>query len=126
MGLKAPTLQYRERAGCIQPEFDFGRIADVTAHPYRLQCEQFKHQPASCTMKLAGMAGAEVLFSSEVTGVEEDTCGRHRGGDPGRRRHPALHRAVAWWAPTAARSRRPQAPWRSLSTGSRGRSGFWW
>ena len=70
MGLKAPTLQYRERAGCIA-EFDFARIADVTAHPYRLQCEQFKlnrllHE------KLATLPGAEVRFSSEVTGVEED------------------------------------------------------
>ena len=70
MGLKAPTLQYREREGCIA-EFDFARIADVTAHPYRLQCEQFKlnrllHE------KLATLPGAEVRFSSEVTGVEED------------------------------------------------------
>ena len=73
MGLKAPTLQYRERAGCIA-EFDFGRIADVTAHPYRLQCEQFKLNRLLYE-KLAGMAGAEVLFSSEVTGVEEDTAG---------------------------------------------------
>ncbi len=72
MGLKAPTLQYRERAGCIA-EFDFGRIADVTAHPYRLQCEQFKLNRLLYE-KLAGMAGAEVLFSSEVTGVEEDTA----------------------------------------------------
>ena len=73
MGLKAPTLQYRERAGCIA-EFDFGRIADVTVHPYRLQCEQFKLNRLLYE-KLAGMAGAEVLFSSEVTGVEEDTAG---------------------------------------------------
>jgi 3-(3-hydroxy-phenyl)propionate hydroxylase len=41
-GLIAPTLQYRtKRDGCIA-QFDFGGIADVTAHPYRLQAEQFK------------------------------------------------------------------------------------
>ena len=69
MGLKAPTLQYREREGCIA-EFDFGRIADVTAHPYRLQCEQFKLNRLLYE-KLATLPSAEVLFSSEVTGVEE-------------------------------------------------------
>jgi 3-(3-hydroxy-phenyl)propionate hydroxylase len=41
MGIKAPKLQYRDRAGCIA-EFDFSQIADATMHPYRLQCEQFK------------------------------------------------------------------------------------
>ena len=70
LGLEAPTLQYRERAGCIA-EFDFGRIADVTAHPYRLQCEQFKLNRLLYE-KLITLPGAEVLFSSEVTGVEED------------------------------------------------------
>ncbi len=70
LGLKAPTLQYRERAGCIA-EFDFGRIADVTAHPYRLQCEQFKLNRLLYE-KLITVPGTEVLFSSEVTGVEED------------------------------------------------------
>ena len=70
LGLKAPTLQYRERAGCIA-EFDFGRIADVTAHPYRLQCEQFKLNRLLYE-KLATLPGAEVRFSSEVTGVEEE------------------------------------------------------
>ena len=70
MGLKAPTLQYRERAGCIA-EFDFGQIADVTAHPYRVQCEQFKLNRLLYE-KLLTLPGAEVLFSSEVTEVEED------------------------------------------------------
>ncbi len=69
MGIKAPTIQYRERAGCIA-EFDFGQIADVTAHPYRLQCEQFKLNRLLYE-KLADLPGAKVLFSSAVTGVEE-------------------------------------------------------
>ena len=70
MGLKAPTLQYRERSGCIA-EFDFGQIADVTAHPYRLQCEQFKLNRLLYE-KLVTLPGTEVRFSSEVTAVEED------------------------------------------------------
>ncbi len=70
LGLKAPTLQYRERAGCIA-EFDFGQIAAVTAHPYRLQCEQFKLNRLLYE-KLATLPGASVHFASEVTGVEED------------------------------------------------------
>ena len=72
MGLEAPTLQYRERAGCIA-EFDFGQIADVTTHPYRLQCEQFKLNRLLYE-KLLTLPGTEVLFSSEVTGVEEDAA----------------------------------------------------
>ena len=70
LGLKAPTLQYRERAGCIA-EFDFGQIADVTRHPYRFQCEQFKLNRLLYE-KLVTLPGAEVRFSSEVTAVEED------------------------------------------------------
>ncbi len=41
-GLAAPRLQYRSRAGGIIAEFDFGLLADVTRHPYRLQCEQWR------------------------------------------------------------------------------------
>lgn len=40
-GLKAPKLQYRSKDGVIA-QFDFGEIADQTAHPYRVQSEQFK------------------------------------------------------------------------------------
>lgn len=41
-GLIAPRLQYRTKADGRIAEFDFGAIADVTRHPYRLQAEQFK------------------------------------------------------------------------------------
>jgi 3-(3-hydroxy-phenyl)propionate hydroxylase len=40
-GLTAPAFQYRSRRGVLA-QFDFGAIADVTAHPYRVQCEQSK------------------------------------------------------------------------------------
>ena len=41
-GLKAPTFQYRTKKHGLLAEFDFAAIADATAHPYRLQCEQSK------------------------------------------------------------------------------------
>lgn len=69
MGLKAPRLQYRDRAGCIA-EFDFSVIADATQHPYRLQCEQFKLN-ILLYEKLREFLHADVRFSSPVTGVEQ-------------------------------------------------------
>src|SRR5437667_2200610 len=41
-GLVAPRFQYRTKQQGLLAEFDFGTIADITAHPYRLQCEQSK------------------------------------------------------------------------------------
>ncbi len=41
-GLVAPTLQYRSKAEGLIAKFDFAAISDLTAFPYRLQCEQFK------------------------------------------------------------------------------------
>lgn len=41
-GLVAPVFAYRDRRAGVVAEFDLGALADVTDHPYRLQCEQFK------------------------------------------------------------------------------------
>src|SRR5687768_17691387 len=41
MGRIARKVQYRDRAGWMA-EFDFGVLAADTAHPFRVQCEQFK------------------------------------------------------------------------------------
>ena len=41
MGLVAPRLQYRDLAGWTA-NFDFKLIADLTAHPFRVQCEQYR------------------------------------------------------------------------------------
>ena len=41
-GLIAPKFQYRSRKHGVMGTFDFGAIADVTKHPYRVQCEQSK------------------------------------------------------------------------------------
>src|SRR5438309_7937800 len=36
-GLRAPAFQYRSRKHGVLAQFDFGAIADVTGHPYRVQ-----------------------------------------------------------------------------------------
>ena len=41
-GLVAPAFQYRSKQHGVLAQFDFGMIADVTDHPYRVQCEQSK------------------------------------------------------------------------------------
>jgi len=41
-GIIGPRVQYRRRDQSLIAEFDFGLLANVTRHPYRLQCEQFK------------------------------------------------------------------------------------
>ena len=69
-GLVAPRLQYRERSGEVIAEFDFGRIADVTRHPYRLQCEQHK-LAALLLERLRGRPLAETRFSARLAGVEQ-------------------------------------------------------
>jgi 3-(3-hydroxy-phenyl)propionate hydroxylase len=41
-GLICPTWQFRDRAGGVVATFDLDRLKDETAHPYRLQCEQWR------------------------------------------------------------------------------------
>ncbi len=70
MGLKAPTMQYRDRQRGRIAEFDFSALRDDTRHPYRLQCEQFKlvdwvHQ------RLAAIPDTRLLFSHAVTDVRQ-------------------------------------------------------
>src|SRR5918999_2113664 len=66
MGRIAPKVQYRDRAGWVA-EFDFGLIAGETAHPFRVQCEQFKLNEVLAE-RLPGM----IRFSAAVTDVEQD------------------------------------------------------
>lgn len=74
-GLVAPYLQYRDRAsGGVIAEFDFGILSDVTRHPFRLQCEQFK-----LTRILAGLLaerpGCEIRFGAKVETVRDEGDG---------------------------------------------------
>ncbi len=73
-GLRASTLQYRDRPNGLIAQFDFGDIADLTRHPYRVQCEQFRLNQA-LLRRLAMMADVEVRFAAEVRDVSQDGDG---------------------------------------------------
>lgn len=73
MGLKAPRLQYRDRQGWMV-EFDFDLIADLTQHPFRVQCEQFRLTRVLAE-RLATMPHARIEYSATVTGVTQDAGG---------------------------------------------------
>lgn len=64
-GLKGPILQYRQRDQKVIAQFDFGVLADVTRHPYRLQCEQFKLTRILHDL-LVGKPGFSIRFYAEV------------------------------------------------------------
>src|SRR6185369_97560 len=74
MGLKAPVMQYRDRRLGKIAEIDFAVLKDDTAHPYRLQCEQFK-LTEWLYAELARIPGAGVAFSNEVADVRQDEAG---------------------------------------------------
>jgi 3-(3-hydroxy-phenyl)propionate hydroxylase len=70
MGRVAPTIQYRDRSGWVA-SFHLGAIAAETAHPYRVQCEQFRLNQVLLE-RLSSIKHAKVFFGSEVTGVSQD------------------------------------------------------
>ena len=73
-GLKAPTFQYRTKKHGLLAQFDFAAIADATAHPYRVQCEQSK-LTRILYEQMRGHANFELQFGSAVTGVSQDASG---------------------------------------------------
>lgn len=72
-GLKAPKLQYRSKDGVIA-QFDFGEISDQTAHPYRVQSEQFKLTRILLD-QLRNSECFEIQFGARVLDVEQDKAG---------------------------------------------------
>jgi 3-(3-hydroxy-phenyl)propionate hydroxylase len=73
-GLKAPAFQYRSKKHGLLAQFDFADIADVTPHPYRLQCEQSKLTQILYD-RMRGHSNFELQFSSPVVGVSQDASG---------------------------------------------------
>jgi 3-(3-hydroxy-phenyl)propionate hydroxylase len=73
-GLKAPAFQYRTKKHGLLAQFDFAAIADATAHPYRVQCEQSK-LTRILYEQMRGHANFELQFGSAVTGVSQDASG---------------------------------------------------
>ena len=70
-GLKAPYVQYRAKRDGILAQFDFGEIADLTQHPFRLQAEQFK-LTRILLERLSKESNFAIEFDSAVEGVEQD------------------------------------------------------
>ena len=71
-GLLAPKFQYRSRQHGLIAQFDFAGIADVTRHPFRLQCEQSK-LTRILLKNLAKNPDFEIVFSSAVCQVDQDS-----------------------------------------------------
>ena len=69
-GLIAPKFQYRNRRDGLIAQFDFDDIADITRHPYRLQCEQSKLTRIICD-KLSSEPNFDMVFSSPVRDVTQ-------------------------------------------------------
>jgi 3-(3-hydroxy-phenyl)propionate hydroxylase len=95
-GIRAPVWQFRGRAEGVVAEFDLGILADVTAYPFRLQCEQHK-LCAILLRHLARFPHAELRWGVAVEEVAQEadgvrviaTDGTHRasyviGADGGR------------------------------------------
>ena len=55
-------------------QFDFAAIADATAHPFRLQCEQSR-LTRILLQHLRGNGNFEIMFSSPVRGVKQTADG---------------------------------------------------
>jgi 3-(3-hydroxy-phenyl)propionate hydroxylase len=87
-GLKAPQFQYRNKRDGLMAQFDFAAIADATAHPYRVQCEQSKLTRILLD-RLQGDPHFEIAFDSKVAGFVQDGHGVEiaveRGGTTERR-----------------------------------------
>jgi 3-(3-hydroxy-phenyl)propionate hydroxylase len=73
-GLIAPKFQYRSKQHGLMGQFDFSGIADVTRHPFRLQCEQSKLTRILCD-RLAANRNFEIEFSSPIRQVKQDDRG---------------------------------------------------
>jgi len=73
-GLVAPQFQYRSRQHGVMGQFDFGAIADVTGHPYRVQCEQSKLTRILLD-RLRADPNFRIEFGCRVAGVAQDADG---------------------------------------------------
>ena len=73
-GLRAPIYHYRNRQSGEIIEFDLGELSDISRHPYRLQCEQFKLSRL-LTDKLDALPHGTTLFKRRVLGYEQDADG---------------------------------------------------
>jgi len=74
VGLKAPIYQHRNRRSGHVVQLDLGELSDMTRHPYRLQCEQYKLARLCCS-RLQGHAHGQVEFNRRALSYEQDGDG---------------------------------------------------
>ena len=73
-GLVCPTWQFRDRREGAVATFDLGRLAGETAHPYRLQCEQWKLSEAVRAL-LERDGAADLRLGAEAVAARQDEDG---------------------------------------------------
>lgn len=70
-GLVCPHWQVRMHPSGEHARFDLSVLADVTDHPYRLQCEQYKLSRALLA-RLADYPHAQISFDTSIEAVTQD------------------------------------------------------
>ncbi len=73
-GLVCPSWQIRLHPSGERAVFELDILKDVTAHPFRLQCEQWKLSEA-LEMRLEREKTARLEFGSRLEGFEQDASG---------------------------------------------------
>jgi 3-(3-hydroxy-phenyl)propionate hydroxylase len=73
-GLVAAAFQYRQRQTGNAAKFDLSAIADLTRHPYRLQCEQWKLTQEALRM-LQEMPNVTLVTGARLEHIEQDANG---------------------------------------------------
>ena len=73
-GLVAPAFQYRSRQHGVLAQFDFAAIADVTAHPYRVQASN-PSSPAFFTSNCAANRVSSCNSTAQVRHVTQHASG---------------------------------------------------
>jgi 3-(3-hydroxy-phenyl)propionate hydroxylase len=73
-GLVCPTWQFRDRHAGVIATFEMGRLSGDTAHPYRLQCEQWR-LTRMLRDQLAANPDVTFIYDAKATGVTQDADG---------------------------------------------------
>ncbi|HWT09330.1 MAG TPA: FAD-dependent monooxygenase [Roseomonas sp.] len=73
-GLICPTWQFRDRHAGVIATFDLGHLKDDTAHPYRLQCEQWR-LTRMLRDRLAANPDVVFLYDAKAVDVAQDADG---------------------------------------------------
>ena len=73
-GLVCPTWQFRDRHAGVIATFEMGRLAGDTAHPYRLQCEQWR-LTRMLRDQLAANPDVTFIYDAKATEVTRDSDG---------------------------------------------------